>query len=144
MPFPSPEDSPDPGIKTRSPTLQADSLPSESPGKLFASINGAEQYVLFSLAFYFVLDYFDTANMLPSTVSIATRFLAVYLTFRRSPYFALAYAANDVVLIVLWTLAALEDISYISVIICFAMFLVNDLYGYISWKRMEKRQMGKC
>ena len=82
--------------------------------------------------------------MLPSTVSIATRFLAVYLTFRRSPYFALAYAANDVVLIVLWTLAALEDISYISVIICFAMFLVNDLYGYISWKRMEKRQMGKC
>ena len=96
---------------------------------------------IFSLAFYFVLDYFDTANMLPSTVSIATSFLAVYLTFRRSPYFALAYAANDVVLIILWTLAALEDISYISVIICFAMFLVNDLYGYISWKRMEKRQM---
>ena len=99
---------------------------------------------LVTLAFYFVLDYFDTVNMLPSTVSIATSFLAVYLTFRRSPYFALAYAANDVVLIVLWTLAALEDISYISVIICFAMFLVNDLYGYISWKRMEKRQMGKC
>lgn len=97
---------------------------------------------IFSLAFYFVLDYFDTANMLPSTMSIATSFLAVYLTFRRSPYFALAYAANDVVLIILWTLAALEDISYISVIICFAMFLVNDLYGYISWKRMEKRQMG--
>ena len=99
---------------------------------------------LVTLTFYFVLDYFDTANMLPSTVSIATSFLAVYLTFRRSPYFALAYAANDVVLIILWTLAALEDNSYISVIICFAMFLVNDLYGYISWKRMEKRQMGKC
>ena len=63
------------------------------------------------------------------------------LTFRRSPYFALAYAANDVVLIVLWTLAAAEDISYLSVIICFVMFLVNDLYGFISWKRMEKRQM---
>ena len=101
------------------------------------------RYIL-PFAFYFVLGYFDTANMLPSTVSIATSFLAVYLTFRRSPYFALAYAANDVVLIILWTLAALEDNSYISVIICFAMFLVNDLYGYISWKRMEKRQMGKC
>lgn len=97
---------------------------------------------IFSLAFYFVLGYFDTANMLPSTVSIATSFLAVYLTFRRSPYFALAYAANDVVLIVLWTLAALADISYISVIICFAMFLVNDLYGYIRWKCMEKHQIG--
>ena len=96
---------------------------------------------LVTLAFYFILDHFDTANMIPSTLSVTTSFIAVYLTFRRSPYFALAYAANDVVLIVLWTMAALEDISYLSVIICFVMFLVNDLYGFVSWKRMEKRQM---
>ena len=94
-----------------------------------------------TVGFYFILDYFNTANMIPSTLSVTTSFLAVYLTFRRSPYFALAYAVNDVVLIVLWTLAALEDISYLSVIICFVMFLVNDLYGFVSWKRMEKRQM---
>ena len=31
--FPSPGDLPDPGIKPRSPTMQADSLPSEPPGK---------------------------------------------------------------------------------------------------------------
>ena len=101
-------------------------------------------YVLTALVtfgFYFILDYFNTANMIPSTLSVTTSFIAVYLTFRRSPYFALAYAANDVVLIVLWILAAVEDISYLSVIICFVMFLVNDLYGFVSWKRMEKRQM---
>ena len=94
-----------------------------------------------TFVFYYILDYFDTANMIPSTLSVTTSFIAVYLTFRRSPYFALAYAANDVVLIVLWILAAKEDISYLSVIICFVMFLVNDLYGFVSWKRMEKRQM---
>ena len=94
-----------------------------------------------TVGFYFILDYFNTANMIPSTLSVTTSFIAVYLTFRRSPYFALAYAVNDVVLIVLWTMAALEDISYLSVIICFVMFLVNDLYGFVSWKRMEKRQM---
>ena len=33
LPFPSPGDLPDPGIKPRSPTLQADALPSEPPGK---------------------------------------------------------------------------------------------------------------
>jgi len=33
LPFPSPEDLPDPGIKPGSPTLQADSLPFEPPGK---------------------------------------------------------------------------------------------------------------
>ena len=96
---------------------------------------------LVTVGFYFILDHFDTANVIPSTLSVTTSFIAVYLTFRRSPYFALAYAANDVVLIVLWTLAAVEDISYLSVIICFVMFLVNDLYGFINWKRMEKRQM---
>ena len=34
LPFPSPGDLPNPGIKPRSPALQADSLPSEPPGKL--------------------------------------------------------------------------------------------------------------
>ena len=33
LPFPSPGDLPDPGIEPGSPALQADSLPSESPGK---------------------------------------------------------------------------------------------------------------
>ena len=33
LPFPSPGDLPDPGVKPRSPTVQADSLPTEPPGK---------------------------------------------------------------------------------------------------------------
>ena len=93
-----------------------------------------------TVLFYFILAHFDTANILPSTLSVTTSFVAVYLTFRRSPYFALAYASNDVVLIVLWTLVAVENVMYISVIICFVVFLVNDLYGFVSWKQMEKRQ----
>ena len=94
-----------------------------------------------TMLFYFILDHFDTANMLPSTLSVTTSFIAVYLTFRRSPYFALAYAANDIILIVLWLLASIEDFSYLSVMICFVLFLVNDIYGYISWRKMEQRQM---
>ena len=93
-----------------------------------------------TVIFYFILEYFGTANIIPSTLSVTTSFIAVYLTFRRSAYYALAYAANDVVLIILWILAALTDIAYISVIICFVVFLVNDLYGFISWKRMSARQ----
>ena len=96
---------------------------------------------LVTIGFYFILDHFETANIIPSTLSVTTTFIAVYLTFRRSPYFALAYAANDIVLIILWALAAAEDISYLSVLICFAMFLLNDLYGFTNWKRMEKWQL---
>ncbi len=96
--------------------------------------------VAVTFAFYFILRALNTANLIPSTVSVATSFIAVYLTFRRSPWYALAYAANDVVLIVLWSLAAVEDISYLSVIICFVMFLINDLYGFINWRKMAKHQ----
>ena len=90
--------------------------------------------------FYYILKFFNTANLIPSTISVTTSFAAVYLTFRRSVFYALLYALNDLVLIVLWTMAALSDISYISVLICFIAFFINDLYGFINWSRMEKKQ----
>ncbi len=93
-----------------------------------------------TIFFYFVLRAFDTANLLPSTLSVTTSFMAVYLTARRSPFFALAYAANDVVLIILWVMATIVDAAYLSVTICFVVFLINDLYGFVSWQRMERRQ----
>ena len=96
--------------------------------------------ILVTALFYFILKFFGTANLLPSTLSVTTSFLASYLTFRRSPFYALAYAANDLVLIVLWILAALEDPSYLPMILCFAMFFLNDTYGFINWQRMQKRQ----
>lgn len=95
-----------------------------------------------TLVFYFILKAFGTANLIPSTLSVTTSFGAVYLSLRRSPYYAIAYAANDVILVILWILAALTDISYVSVIICFVLFLVNDIYGFINWKRMWRRQKG--
>lgn len=90
--------------------------------------------------FYFILAYFHTANMIPSTISVTTSFVAVYLTFRRSSYYAIGYAANDVVLIVLWVMASCENRAYISVVVCFVAFLANDIYGFVSWREMGKRQ----
>ena len=95
---------------------------------------------LVTVIFYFILAYFNTANLIPSTISVTTSFLAVYLTFRRSPFYALAYAANDIILIVLWVLASIHDASYISVVVCFVAFLFNDIYGFVNWQRMKKRQ----
>lgn len=93
-----------------------------------------------TFVFYFILLYFNTANMFFSTISIATSFFAVGLTTLRSPYYAIAYGLNDVVLIILWCFASFEDKAYISMIVCFVMFLINDMYGFVNWKRMEKKQ----
>lgn len=93
-----------------------------------------------SIIFYFILGALDTAQLGLSTLSVTTSFLAAYFTFRRSPYYALGYAANDVVLIGLWIAAAIKDPSKIGTLICFIMFLVNDMYGFVNWRRMAKNQ----
>jgi len=96
--------------------------------------------LLVTLLFYFILKALNTANLFFSTISITTSFVASYLTFLRSPYYALGYSANDVVLIVLWILASVEDFSYLPMVACFVMFLFNDLYGFYNWRRMQRHQ----
>lgn len=93
-----------------------------------------------TFVFYFILRYFNTANLFFSTVSVATSFSASYLMLFRSPYYAVAYAANDVVLIILWVLASVTNIKYVPMVICFVIFLVNDLFGFISWQKRKKQQ----
>ena len=96
--------------------------------------------IITTVCFYFILKYFNTSNLIPSTVSVTTSFLAVYLSYKRSPYFAVAYACNDIILILLWILASIENTQYISVVVCFISFLINDIYGYINWMRIKRRQ----
>ena len=93
-----------------------------------------------TVSFYFILGALGAAELLVSTLSVATSFLASALTFLRSPLYACAYAANDVVLIVLWILALPTDPAALPMVICFAAFLANDIYGFINWRRMQKRQ----
>ena len=96
--------------------------------------------LLVTTAFYFILAYFNTNNLIVSTVSVFTSFLASALLILRSRYYALAYAANDVVLIVLWVYSSFSSLSYLPMVVCFAAFLFNDLYAFYNWKLMQARQ----
>lgn len=93
-----------------------------------------------TIAFYFILKYLGNANLIFSTISVTTSFIASYLTLLRSPFYAIGYAANDIVLIILWILAATESISYLPMVICFFMFFLNDCYGFFNWRKMKQRQ----
>ncbi|MBQ3108253.1 MAG: nicotinamide mononucleotide transporter [Clostridia bacterium] len=96
--------------------------------------------VVTTVAFYFILKAFHTANLIPSTISVTTSFVACYMSMLRSPYYAVGYSFNDIVLIVLWILASIRDISYLPMVFCFVMFLVNDGYGFWNWLRIQRRQ----
>lgn len=96
--------------------------------------------VAVTVMFYFILRALGTAKLTVSTLSVFTSFLASELVFLRSPFYGVAYAANDIVLIIMWTLASIEDISYVPMILCFVMFLANDIYGFYNWRRIGARQ----
>lgn len=96
--------------------------------------------VVVTIAFYFILRALGTARLFVSTLSVATSFFAASLTALRSPYFALGYSLNDIVLIILWSIATFSDISNLPMLACFIVFFANDIYGFISWKRRQIRQ----
>lgn len=96
-----------------------------------------------TVIFGYILKILDTPNLAFSILSIVTSYLASFLMLNRISYYALAYAANDVVLIILWIFASLDNISYLPMIACFLMFLANDIYGFASWKKREQKQQHK-
>lgn len=96
-----------------------------------------------TFVFYFILKACGTSILLVSTVSIATSFAASALMFLRSPYYAVAYAANDIVLIILWVLALINNIEYLPMVLCSVIFFTNDLYWFWNWREMIKRQYKK-
>ncbi len=96
--------------------------------------------VAITAAFYFILRAMGNNSLVVSTFSVATSFLAASLLFLRSPFYAAAYAANDVVLIILWVIASAHSAAFAPMVVCFVAFLANDIYALINWHRMEKAQ----
>ncbi len=93
-----------------------------------------------SISFFYILGALNTANLYVSTFSMTTSFIASAFTLMRYPYYALAYSVNDIVLIVLWSVASISTPSAIPMVVCFCIFLVNDIYGFSNWLRMAKLQ----
>lgn len=88
--------------------------------------------------FYFLLKYLNTPNLIFGTVSVATSFAALFFMCLRLPQYALLFVLNDIVMIVLWSLALAQNIGYISILVCVCIFLINDIYTFISWIRRAK------
>lgn len=50
------------------------------------------------------------------------------------------FTKYDIVLIILWILASIKDPGYIPVVVNFLIFFLNDMYGFICWKKRETAQ----
>ncbi len=95
---------------------------------------------LLMFAFYYIFNALNTENILLSCLSVFASFVAVYLTARRSQYYALFYMINDIISIANWALASKDDLRFLPMVICFVFFFINDSYALYNWSRMKKRQ----
>lgn len=95
--------------------------------------------IIVTAVFYMILAALKTPNIIFSTISVTTSFFAASLTMLRSSYYAVGYASNDIVLIILWILASIADPRYLSVTVIFVIFFFYDVYGFISWKKRERK-----
>lgn len=96
--------------------------------------------IIITIVFFFILRALNTTNLIISTISILTSFDAAYLTARRSRFYAIGYGLNDIILIIMWSFASYENMTYFPMVICFITFLVMDTYGFINWSIMNKKQ----
>ena len=113
-------------------------------------LNKKEYILLFvftlivAVGFYFILKALHTTALFISTISLIDSFIATYLLYRRCSNYALSYIVNDIILIVLWSFSIKNNgVAYLPMVLSFLVFLVNDVYGLISWKKRERKQNKK-
>ncbi len=83
---------------------------------------------------YYILKYFNTNQLIISSLSMITSLIATYLIARRNKYSFLFYIGNDVILILLWGIPILQGEFYLApVLIENIVLLINDSYGLKNW-----------
>lgn len=99
--------------------------------------------VLFVLLYY-LLKYFNTSQLLVSTLSLVTSLFATYLVARRSKYGFLFYIGNDIILFILWGGQVVKgNFALIPILVNPIINFINDSYAWKSWNKREKREENK-
>ena len=94
--------------------------------------------VLFVILYY-LLKYFNTNQLLVSTLSLVTSLFATYLVARRSKYGFLFYIGNDIILFILWGGQIIKgDFALIPILVNPIINFINDSYAWKSWNKREK------
>ncbi len=90
---------------------------------------------------YFMLRALNTNELLTSTFSMVASLISSYLVLRRSSYYSVGYIINDVIVVILWSFTIKSvGLAFLPTILGYAIYFVNDIYGLVNWKIMEKRQ----
>ncbi len=101
---------------------------------------GISQIVLF-YPYFLILKYFNTNNLIVSSLSLIASVMATYCTARRSENGFVFYIINDIILMTLWGIPVINgNLNIIPILICPVLLFINDIYGVYNWKKIKSEQ----
>lgn len=93
-----------------------------------------------TIGFYFLLKKWNTDNLIISTISLIPSLAATYCMLRRSEYYSLCYIVNDIIMVILWSCKLKLSLEALPSVIAFSFFILNDLYSFINWRKIKRKQ----
>ena len=98
-------------------------------------------FFFLSVWMYYLLKFFNTNELVISTVSVVLTLYAMYFLVRRSKYSLVIYLFCDITLILLWWIYIFKgNAGFVPLLLNSIILFVNDLYGFCNWRRVEKLQ----
>lgn len=94
--------------------------------------------VVLFVGLYFLLKYFNTSQLLVSTLSMNINLSATYLLVRRCKYSFVFYLLNAFILLFLWGLPVLDgDYKLLPMVFDALLLIANNIYGTIKWMKQK-------
>lgn len=91
---------------------------------------------------YYLLKFFNTNELVISTISLVLTLYAMYFLVRRSKYSLVIYLFCDITLILLWWIYVFKgNAGLVPVLVNSIILFVNDSYGFYNWRKVEKLQI---
>lgn len=90
---------------------------------------------------YYLLKFFNTNELIISTISVVLTLYALYFLVRRSKHSLVFYLFCDVTLILLWGIYVFQgNIELVPIFLNSIILFVNDSYGVYNRRKVEKLQ----
>lgn len=94
---------------------------------------------------YFLLRVFNTSYLILSTILFVLSVTSNYLLLRRTEYAYIEILLCNAVFLILWLMPFIEGrpggVEVIPVGVCSLIYVVNNVKGFINWRKIRKRQM---
>lgn len=97
--------------------------------------------ILLAPIYYVILKSLGNDMLLVSVINLVLTLLALYYNIRMSEYMYICFISSSVFKATLWLAPLLRgEFQNTTVLVSTILYLISDIYGLMSWKKLKKQQ----